>query len=92
MYNTELNAKMDETKTGRSIKDAFNRAEKCAKYLQQVATDAIKPDGEFTSPILAAFSEEEQTEMKAYITAIDSASQVFLDALALINNPNDTGA
>ena len=92
MYDAELNAKMDETKTGRAIKDAFNRAEKCTKYLQQVATDSIQPDGEFTSPILSAFTAEEQEAMKAYISAIDNASQAFLDALTLINNPNDTGA
>lgn len=91
MYDIELNKKLDETLPGSNIKKAFDRAKKCAMHLQKVSTDVFQ-NGELTSPILLAFSDDEQTKMKEYIEAIDTASTAFVDALNLINNPENSEA
>ena len=89
-YNEALNKKIDETKIGTEIKNAFKRSYKVAKYLNKVANDAIEPDGEFTSELIGEFTETDKTEMKAWINAIDAVTTGFIDGLDLINNPEDT--
>ena len=89
-YDQELNDLIDETRIGIEIKNAFNRTRKNAVNLQKVATDAIAPNGDFTSPAVQAFTEENQAKMKGFIYAIDAATTAFIDGLDLINNPEDT--
>ena len=89
-YDQELNDLIDENRIGIEIKKAFNRTRKNAVYLQKVATDAIAPDGEFTSPAVQLFTEENQAKMKEFINAIDAVTTTFIDDLDLINNPEDT--
>ena len=87
MYNTELNAKIDETIVGTDIKKAFRKAYEKAESLKNKADGAIQPDGEFTSPVLGSFSEQDQIDMKAWIEAIKTACDNFQAEMDLINNP-----
>ena len=63
-YDQELNELIDGTVIGKAIKKRFTTAQRGAENLKKEATDAIAPDGEFTAPLLIAFSEENQTKMK----------------------------
>ena len=88
-YDEDLNKLIDETKIGVEIKSVFDRSKKVATYLNKIVLDAISHDGEFTSPVITSFTEENQLKMKAYILAIENSKTNYLNALELINNPKD---
>lgn len=91
-FDEELNNILKETREGVLIMQAHKNAYKTAVYYKKIATDVLQPDGEFTSPVIAAFDEEKKTKMKAMIAQIDEVVTPYIANMDLINNPDNTGA
>lgn len=81
MYNTELNAIIDATEQGKKIKRQFNLCVSYVTKLNEFTAEARDKNGDLTSPVMSILSEDQQTEIKAFLNAIQSANNVYLSAM-----------